>query len=164
VSTKRLPDNVLPIWTPRDSVDTAKQFHLELDNAERGVEDFLPPVVLFTARSRERKARLYDRMAVALLIMLCAALGVIVFTLAAPHAKADTDPVVVAYSAHYGGAVCSVLDEFPSENGILGIGKSIMDDGLTGYQAGQVLYLSVSDICPRHMGLLRAFAYPAVTA
>ena len=166
MSTKRLPDNVLPIWTARDSIDTAQAFALELDNAERGtrVEDFLPPVVLFTARSRERKARLYDRLAVALLLLLCAALGVIGFTLAVPHAKADVDNVVVAYSAHYGGAVCSVLDEFPSENGILGIGKSIMDDGLTGYQAGQVIYLSVSDICPRHMGLLRAFAYPAVTA
>jgi hypothetical protein len=164
VSTKRLPDNVLPIWTPRDSVDTAKQFHLELDNAERGVEDFLPPVVLFTARSRERKARLYDRLAVALLLVLCAALGCIALILATP-AKADTDPVVVAYSAHYGGAVCSVLDEFPSENGILGIGKSIIEDGLTGYQAGQVLYLSVSDVCPRHMGLLRAFAAsPEMTA
>jgi hypothetical protein len=131
---------------------------------ERGVQEFQPPVVLFTARSRERKARLYDRLAVALLLLLCAALGVIGFTLAVPHAKADVDNVVVAYSAHYGGAVCSVLDEFPSENGILGIGKSIIEDGLTGYQAGQVIYLSVSDICPRHMGLLRAFAYPAVTA
>jgi hypothetical protein len=165
VSTKRLPDNVLPIWTPRDSVDTAQAFALELDNAERGVQDYLPPVVLFTARSRERKARLYDRLAVALLLLLCAALGVIGFTLAVPHAKADVDNVVVAYSAHYGGAVCSVLDEFPSENGILGIGKSIIEDGLTGYQAGQVLYLSVSDVCPRHMGLLRAFAAsPEMTA
>jgi hypothetical protein len=154
--------NIVPIWAPQDSVDTAKQFHLELDNAERGL--FIDHS-WFLSQSRERKARLYDRLAVALLLVLCAALGVIGFTLAAPHAKADVDNVVVAYSAHYGGAVCSVLDEFPSENGILGIGKSIMEDGLTGYQAGQVLYLSVSDVCPRHMGLLRAFAAsPEMTA
>jgi hypothetical protein len=152
--------NIVPIWAPQDSVDTAKQFHLELDNAERGL--FIDHS-WFLSQSRERKARLYDRLAVALLLVLCAALGCIALILATP-AKADTDPVVVAYSAHYGGAVCSVLDEFPSENGILGIGTSIMEDGLTGYQAGQVLYLSVSDVCPRHMGLLRAFAYPAVTA
>jgi hypothetical protein len=126
-------------------------------------DEYLPPAVLFT-QSRERKARLYDRLAVALLLLLCAALGVIGFTLAAPQAKADVDNVVVAYSAHYGGAVCSVLSEFPSENGILGIAASIMEDGLTGYQAGQVIYLSVSDICPRHMGLIRAFASPEMTA
>jgi hypothetical protein len=152
--------NVYPIWKLQDSVDTAEQFHLELDNAERGLHI---DHSWFLSKSRERKSRIMDGLAVALLLALAGALGVIAVLAAAP-AKADTDPVVVAYSAHYGGAVCSVLDEFPSENGILGIGKSIIEDGLTGYQAGQVLYLSVSDVCPRHMGLLRAFAYPAVTA
>jgi hypothetical protein len=115
------------------------------------------------AYKHNRKARLLDALGVALLLAFCAALGCIAVILAHP-AKADTDPVVVAYSAHYGGAVCSVLDEYPSENGILGIGASIIEDGLSAYQAGQVIYLSVSDICPRHMGLLRAFAYPAVMA
>lgn len=30
-------DNVYPIWTPRDAIDTANDFHAELDRAERGV-------------------------------------------------------------------------------------------------------------------------------
>lgn len=33
----RRMSNVVPIWTPQDSVDTAVAFGLELDNAERGV-------------------------------------------------------------------------------------------------------------------------------
>ncbi len=115
------------------------------------------------AYKHNRKARLLDALAVFLLMVFCAAMGCIALILATP-AKADTDPVVVAYAAHYGGAVCSVLDEFPSENGILGIGLPIMEDGLTGYQAGQVIYLSVSDICPRHMRLIMGFAYPEVMA
>jgi hypothetical protein len=154
------------IWGPDDFDATVRdaQAVVEAGNRQLIVNDYeyLSPAVLFT-QSRERRARFMDGLAVFLLMLLCAVLGCIALILATP-AKADTDPVVVAYSAHYGGAVCSVLDEFPSENGILGIGKSIIEDGLTGYQAGQVLYLSVSDVCPRHMELLRAFAYPEMTA
>ena len=29
-------NNIRPIWTPQDSIDTAHQFHMELHNAERG--------------------------------------------------------------------------------------------------------------------------------
>lgn len=31
-------DNVYPIWTSQDAIDTANAFHAELDRAERGVE------------------------------------------------------------------------------------------------------------------------------
>jgi hypothetical protein len=86
-------------------VDTAQAFALEVDNAGRRTpaEDFLPPAVLFTGRSRERRARLYDRLAVALLLMLCAALGCIAVILATPaKADPDVDNVVFAYANTYG--------------------------------------------------------------
>jgi hypothetical protein len=159
--------NLIPVWTPNDFDAAVRDAQAVVESGKRRLRivnehEYLPPAVLFT-QSRERKARIMDGLAVFLLMLLCAVLGCIALILATP-AKADVDNVVFAYSAHYGGAVCSVLDEFPSENGILGIGASIMEDGLTGYQAGQVIYLSVSDICPRHMGLIRAFAYPEVMA
>lgn len=76
---------------------------------------------------------------------------------AAP-AKADADAVSVAYAARYGEAVCATLDDYPSFDGIVGIGQAVMEDGLTARQAGQVIGLSVAEICPRHGGLLLAFA------
>ena len=103
--------------------------------------------------SRYRRAGRMDATALALLLTLLAALGV----LAAPNAKADNDPVVYAYAAQYGGIVCQVLDDHTSVSGMLGIGEAIMEDGLTAYQAGQVLAVSVTEICPRHTGLLMRF-------
>mgnify|MGYP003608151502 CR=1 FL=1 len=93
--------NIRPIWSPQDSVDTAQQFHLELHNAERGrVERRLFSV------SRERKARRMDALAVALLMIVMAAFGVIVMLLSTPQAKADPDSMVYAYAATFGSAVC----------------------------------------------------------
>jgi hypothetical protein len=81
-------------------------------------------------------------------------------TIAAP-VKADVDRVVVAYAAQFGGAVCTTLDEYPTIDGVYGIGLSIMEDGLTAYQAGQVIGLSVLEVCPRHIALMQNFASAA---
>lgn len=107
---------------------------------------------MFT-RSRYRRAGRFDATALGLLLALLAALGITV----APAARAQPDPVVIAYAAHFGGIVCQVLDEHDTTAGMLGIGQAIMEDGLSAYQAGQVLALSVTEICPRHTGLLREF-------
>ena len=69
VSDDSLP-NVTPIWTPQDSVDTARQFHLELANAERG-----RPERWWLTAGRERRARIYDFLAVTLLLATMALLG-----------------------------------------------------------------------------------------
>lgn len=146
-------NNIRPIWTPQDSVDTAQQFHLELHNAERGrVERRLFSV------SRERKARRMDALAVALLLIVMAAFGVIVMLLSTPQAKADPDSMVYAYAATFGSAVCETLDSYASFGGIYGIADAITEDGLTYYQAGQVIAVSVMEICPRHTALVRSFA------
>lgn len=78
--------------------------------------------------------------------------------LLAGPARADTDRLVVAYASVFGGVVCSTLDEYPSKAGVLGVGNAIIEDGLTAYQAGQVIALSVMDICPRHSDLMDDFA------
>ena len=142
---------VRQIWSPQDSIDTAQAFHLELHNAERG------RVRLFSV-SRERKARRMDALAVALLMIVMAAFGVIVMLLSTPQAKADPDSMVYAYAASFGGAVCETLDAYPSFGGIYGIADSIADDGLTYHQAGQVIAMSVMEICPRHTALVTSFA------
>ena len=65
--------------------------------------------------------------------------------------------VAYAYAAAYGDAVCSTLDSYPTLAGVSGIGQAIRDDGLTLFQAGQVIEISVHEICPRHLGLLDRF-------
>ncbi len=79
-------------------------------------------------------------------------------TIIAAPAKADPDRVSVDYAQRYGWAVCATLDEFPSFAGLIGVGESIYDDGLSWRQAGQVLAVSVADQCPRHLQMMNAFA------
>ncbi len=84
----------------------------------------------------------------------------------APAAEAEvTDPMVVDYARQYGsGVVCatidSTIDKYSADAVFLGIGQVIIEDGLTAYQAGQVLYMSVDAYCPLHMGALMQFAEP----
>lgn len=107
--------------------------------------------------SRERKARIYDGLAVTLLLCLMAALGVVTF---AATAKADVDGAARAYAAEYGPAVCSTLDSYhpPTFSVLMGIMLAINADGLTPYQAGEAVGLSVAELCPQYDGLLERFA------
>jgi hypothetical protein len=110
-------------------------------------------------RSRYRKAKLLDALGVALLMLFCALLGMITLLAATPHAKADdVDNVVFAYAHTYGSAVCETLDDgHDSVDGLTGIMRSIVGDGLTPFQAGQVVAISVTDACPKYTPLLRAY-------
>jgi len=98
-----------------------------------------------------------DRGPVAMLMACSALLGAAVY-FSAPARADDNDSVVYAYTATFGGIVCSTLDEYPSFAGIMGIGQAMIEDGLTGYQAGQVIATSAIEICPRHIALVRSFA------
>jgi len=104
--------------------------------------------------SRERKARIYDGLAVTLLLLFSAILGMILLILSSPAAKAEPSSGAVAYAAEYGGAVCTVLAEYPTTSGLQGILNSIQGDGLTAYQAGTAAALSVYESCPRFTYLL----------
>ena len=138
-----------------DAADTARQFQfrIELDNAERGREPKQSQRWLNS--SRYRRAGILDAIAVLLLMALMAALGVIVY---AASAKADVDGAALAYAERYGGAVCSTLDSgYASFAGIIGIVQAIEHDGLSAYQAGEVVSLSVINLCPQYDGLLARF-------
>ena len=163
----RPDNNIRVLWTPQDSIDTARQFHLELDNAERGndveIADrarmrqaFDPQGWLFT-QSRERRARIMDGLAVALLMALMGALGCAVLLMAAPKAKADADPVAVAYAAHFADAVCWTLTNHDTNSGVLGVLAAIKEDGLTTSQAAYAVTLSVMDVCPQQQYVLDRF-------
>ena len=143
-------DRVTRIRTPRDPVDTAKEFHLEVDNAERGS--------WLVSQGRERKARIMDGLAVALLMALMGALGCAVLLMAAPKAKADIDAVSVAYAAHYADAICTTLASHPTNSGVQGILAAIRDQGLTNLQAAGAVVLAVTDVCPAQTYILERFA------
>ena len=144
-------DRVTRIRTPRDPLDTAREFHLEVDNAERGSW-------LMTS-GRERKARIMDGLAVGLLMALMAALGCAVLLMSAPKAKADDiDAISVAYAAHYADAICGTLAGHPTSNGVQGIIAAIREDGLTNLQAAGAVVLAVSDVCPQQQYILERFA------
>lgn len=75
----------------------------------------------------------------------------------APAAKADSE-AAQAYAWEYGPAICSVLDDYPTFNGIIGIGKSITDNSSLDWSAaGEAVAIAVLDLCPRHTDLLRRF-------
>ena len=163
----RPDNNIRVLWTPQDSIDTARQFHLELDNAERGndveiadrakMRQAFDPQGWLMSQGRERRARIMDALAVALLMALMGALGCAVLLMAAPKAKADADPVAVAYAAHFADAVCWTLTNHDTNSGVLGVLAAIKEDGLTTSQAAYAVTLSVMDVCPQQQYVLDRF-------
>lgn len=74
----------------------------------------------------------------------------------ATPAKADIGDADII---DYGGIVCAVLDDgYASFNGIIGIGRALMDEGYTAREAGQIVGIAIRDICPQYIPLLRRFA------
>ncbi len=164
--------NIRPIWTPQDSIDTAQDFAAELDSAERGCccgPDPIRPLQrqsrnrfgfswLFS-RSRERRARRMDALAVTLLMAVMAALGCAVLILSTPQAKAaPQQDDAYAYAATFGLVVCSVLDDYSSFAGIAGIGQALAGEGWTGEDTGRIVGYSVMEFCPQHLPLIKRFA------
>jgi hypothetical protein len=109
------------------------------------------------SQGRERKARIMDGLAVALLMALMGALGCAVLLMAAPKAKAEADPVAVAYAAHFADAVCWTLTNHDTNSGVLGVLAAIKEDGLTTSQAAYAVTLSVMDVCPQQQYVLDRF-------
>lgn len=143
------------VWTPGDAVKTAEDFHADIANAERGVavdEQRPQRPQRFVSRSRARKARWYNRIAVALLLATFAFLGAIFYA-----AGAKADGPVDAWQWEYGPAACDYLDSNATLSGLSNALASAERSGLTPEQAGEAVAASVLDICPRHRDLLRAF-------
>jgi len=75
-------------------------------------------------------------------------------------ARAHADPITdraKTYADAHAAAVCRTLDIYPSIAGIEGIGEAIVGDGLTYREAGQVIGMSVLQVCPIYTPELEAF-------
>jgi len=60
-------------------------------------------------------------------------------------------------AALYRSAVCSTLADFPTTDGVLGIGLALKDEGYSGYDAGRIIGSAVINECPRFIPLMRRF-------
>lgn len=109
------------------------------------------------SESRERRARRMDALAVILLMLTMAFLGTVVFA-ASAKATPNVSDDVIDYAVRYGaGAVCPVLSEHHTVNGVMGVLLAIRDDGFSDYETGQIVGLSVAEYCPENQPLLDRF-------
>lgn len=67
---------------------------------------------------------------------------------AAAPAKADTG---------YDTAVCATLADYPTFDGILGIGAALKDRGFTSSEAGVIVGTAVYGTCPEYIPLVKRF-------
>ena len=148
--------NIKCIWGRDDFDETVREAQAVVEAGRRrrhlqAMNEHLPPAVLFT-RSRERRARRMDALAVGLLMAFMAALGVVLFA-----ATAKADALSSAWADRYGGLACVVLSEYPSVGGLMGILDSAQEDGLTQRQAGEAVGESIATNCPEYGYLVRQF-------
>lgn len=75
-------------------------------------------------------------------------------------AHADpAEPMVVNYAVTAAAIVCHALDLDPTTTGVAGLMQAMVGkSGLTPYQAGEVVALSVVAECPWHTALLMRIA------
>ena len=110
--------------------------------------------------SRYRRAKWMDAAAVALLMALMMALGVIAW---AATAKADgiIDEDEQVYADAYGGAICEVLDEHYSLAGVVGVYDVIVEQGYAPDSAVDIINVAVHEWCPDNWRLLVAIGRAA---
>lgn len=75
-------------------------------------------------------------------------------TIWAAPAKAD---VTNATIDEYSFAVCATLSDYPSFEGIIGIGQALMQYGYSGYEAGEIVGGAVLTMCPEFIPLVTRF-------
>lgn len=76
----------------------------------------------------------------------------------ASPSSADEDTRVRDYTGLNSQRICQVLDEFPTEVGVLGLGEAIVEEGFTAFEAGRIIGDSVLTDCPQHSRLVLRFA------
>lgn len=132
---------VTPIRRP-DPVDTAQDFAASMERR------------LFS-RSRFRRAKLMDALAVSLLMALMAALGVVVF---AASARADgvLQPDEEVYAIAWAPDICNVIDNRPNLRGVINVAQMVIADGWRPDEAVDIVNASVASTCPEHWPLLVA--------
>lgn len=84
------------------------------------------------------------------------AFGVITGSIVTASLAVWTTPAKADTGTDY--AVCSVLEQYPSIQGIIGIGLALKDEGYSGYEAGEVIGTAVINECPQFIPLMMRFA------
>lgn len=108
-----------------------------------------------TSRSRERRARVMDGIAVALLLAVSAALGVCAMLLAAP-AKAEVDAIEYDFATQHGWDICQAIDNNHTVGGVVGITTAISQWALIDLESAvDVMNTAVIETCPRNWPLLQ---------
>lgn len=82
----------------------------------------------------------------------------------APPAKADgqLDNAETDYVLTYGEyAICPVIDQYHSVGGVMGVARSIVEDGFAQDSAVDIINAAVSEYCPRNWPLLVAIGKAA---
>lgn len=178
-------NNVVPLRTRRDSIDTAEAFHADIARTELAEHRYctvcgksrLVTVIgpdgvctrcepsrrdgiaarLLFSRSRFRRARIQDFLAVLLLLATTALLGCAVVMLSTGQARADQS-TATAYGWEMGGNICLAIDDHDSEPGLVLVAADIVEHtGMSYGDAGTAIYTAVSQVCPRHMPMLLRF-------
>ena len=83
--------------------------------------------------------------------------------LAAP-ARADgfLDDAEIDYAATYGQyAICPVIDEYHTTDGVMGVARAIINDGFAPDAAVDIINVAVQEFCPRNFPLLQAIGRAA---
>lgn len=101
---------------------------------------------------RPRRARLINRVLVAAAVTVLAASGGGVAR-ADGVLSQDEAAYVLAYGA---GAICPVIDEYPSPAGVLGVASAIAEGGFAADDAADIINAAVLKYCPRHWSMLVA--------
>lgn len=57
--------------------------------------------------------------------------------------------------------ICTVLDEYPSPDGVLGVALGLVDNGYTPEAAGEKVATAVLGTCPEHLPAVVEFANSA---
>jgi short subunit fatty acids transporter len=91
------------------------------------------------------------------LLLFSMAFGAVLMGVTMPAAKAD--PLAHAeaeYVVANHGAVCTVIDQYPTEAGVMGVMRGIMSDGWNAAAAVDIINVSVELYCPSNWPLLQA--------
>jgi len=78
--------------------------------------------------------------------------------LMAPVVRASPSPDAVDYALAYEEAICGAILVNPTPAGVVAAAALIQRDGWSGYQAGEILVMAVTDACPNQLELLQRFA------
>lgn len=86
--------------------------------------------------------------------------GLLAIPAPAAHADPITDLTAVEFSFvnTFGQGLCTVIDKYPSKDGVVGIRQAVMGQGFTDGEAQTILAATAETYCPAHFQLVQSSA------